>query len=182
MTLHDAARTNDLEALEELVSAGADVDDTHAPAHERPLHVAAREGKEDIARYLLSHGAEVDARDDLLVTPLGYASYYNHLPVIRILVAAGADVNAVDAQGDHPLGAAAWMENVDAVRVLLEAGADASRPLHRFIAGRWMRTVMDIVAYAAGPDRKDALWDLLCEKRPDEVMAWWTGESNRAHP
>ncbi|KAM0435812.1 hypothetical protein ACHAPT_002700 [Fusarium lateritium] len=78
----------------------------------------------NMARMLLSHGADVNARDTELLTPLHSAADYNLEPMVKILLEAGADPNARDYEGTTPLGQAAIVGNMDMIRNLLEHGAD----------------------------------------------------------
>jgi ankyrin repeat protein len=45
---------------------------------------------------LLQRGADVNARNNLQVTPLGKAAVAGHLDAMRVLIAAGADIEALD--------------------------------------------------------------------------------------
>jgi len=58
MAIYDAARS-DLHAAKRAIAAGASVGCRNAPKHKGPVHIAAREGQERIARHLLSMGAQV---------------------------------------------------------------------------------------------------------------------------
>merc|ERR1711963_1192748 len=64
--LHRAARDGDLEAAENLIiQRHADVNaKTNNFFEMTPLHLAARYGHKDVVQLLLSHSAEVDAKDD----------------------------------------------------------------------------------------------------------------------
>ena len=57
-----------------------------------PLHLAAEWGAAEAVAVLLSHNAEVDARDDDEHTPLWYATCKVNEDSIRALINAGADV------------------------------------------------------------------------------------------
>jgi hypothetical protein len=79
-------------------------------------------GYADVARLLLEHGADVNARDDLGDTPLHEAAH-GHVDVVRLLLEHGADVNARDKNGQTPLHeAASW----GVVRLLPDHGADVN--------------------------------------------------------
>ena len=58
---------------------------------ETPLHIAARFNKIEAVAALISHGADVNARDEYGQTPLMRASYQGHAKVVEALLDAGAD-------------------------------------------------------------------------------------------
>ena len=70
-----------------------------------PLHRAAKYGREDIVRLLISRGAEVDARNIEDYTPLHVA---RNCGTVDALLAAGAVVGGVGALGNTPLHMAVY--------------------------------------------------------------------------
>jgi len=72
-------------------------------------------------------GADVNALDDHLRTPLMVAIRFNpHPEIISFLIQSGADVNAKDKAGWTPLMfAARFSANSEVIKILLEKGADA---------------------------------------------------------
>lgn len=58
----------------------------------RPLHLAAEEGNADVAKLLLSHGADVDAEDAGGETPLDHAVSEATAEMIRQHGVSGMDV------------------------------------------------------------------------------------------
>jgi len=117
---------------------------------ETPLHFAARGGHAAVARHLLTHGADVDARDVLELTPLDWAAGSGHREAARLLVARGAapvsifaaacigrrdvlealldaspaSLQATTHRGRTPLHVAVECGSTDAVAFLLDRGAD----------------------------------------------------------
>jgi ankyrin repeat protein len=79
----------------------------------------------DVARLLLEHGADVNARNEHGSAPLHGAAGAGRVDVVRVLLEHGANVGAENCEGKTPLHAAAENERVDVVRVLLEHGANA---------------------------------------------------------
>ncbi|KAF8420895.1 ankyrin repeat-containing domain protein, partial [Tirmania nivea] len=81
------------------VSRGAEVsvdDEVESDSSEyegplRPLHIAAIEGKPQMARALVEHGASVDPGDSKGKTPLYYACAKGNFDVVDVLVEFGAD-------------------------------------------------------------------------------------------
>lgn len=91
-----------------------------------PLGLAAFFGHEAVARWLIDHGAKIDAvsRNAMRVQPLHSACAGNHTGIAHLLLAAGADPNAIQQDSFRPLHAAAQNGNVELVSLLLEYGAD----------------------------------------------------------
>jgi ankyrin repeat protein len=74
-------------------------------------------------RYLLEHGAHVDARDGEGNTPLINATRFSFVEVATYLADHKADVNLGDRNDWTPLMFAAWQDNPDLVSMLLHHGA-----------------------------------------------------------
>ena len=80
---------------------------------ETPLHIAAIFSHYEIAKLLISKGADVSMRNDLGQTPLHQAAYsFSEEPqkirTIELLIAKGADVNARNYAGITPLDLAKY--------------------------------------------------------------------------
>ena len=103
--LHEAAKTNDITALETLIAGGADID-ARDENGQTPLMCALKEHALAAAAVLLiNHGASVAARDfHKNWTPLHYAAYYYRMPdIAELLINHGASVTARDNAGWTPL-------------------------------------------------------------------------------
>jgi ankyrin repeat protein len=152
--LHFAAMHGDLETVRLLVEAGADIDGKGDDYEVGVLGWATCFGRlrEDVAAYLLSHGAELNlwtsialerldevvamigrqpslldsrmTRNQHRRTPLHHAAAKNRAKMVRLLLKLGADPNANDATGATALTTAA-LESAEAVIIndLLAAGA-----------------------------------------------------------
>ena len=80
--------------IEKLLKAGADVNSPNADG-QTALMVVARSGKVEAARVLLSHGADVNAKEQWREqTALIWAAAQNQPAMVKELIAHGADVNA----------------------------------------------------------------------------------------
>lgn len=81
------------EAMRVLVEAGAQLE--NLPHHYTPLAYAAYNNRQRALRYLIDHGARVDAdaHDRIIYvnTPLMMAAIQGHLEIVRMLLRAGAD-------------------------------------------------------------------------------------------
>jgi len=67
-----AAQQGDLESAKILLAAGADINAPH-PEHGSALIIAIASGHEDLARFLIDQGANVNVKDGWGITPLHYA-------------------------------------------------------------------------------------------------------------
>jgi ankyrin repeat protein len=111
------------------------------PGAMTPLLYAARDGRLDLVRTLLTAGADIEGTDANGITPLIIAITNNHPDVARFLIDSGADIKASDWYGRTPLWAAVETRNMDVdnasfvnsidrapflelVQVLLAKGAD----------------------------------------------------------
>lgn len=66
------------------------------PVNDSPLHLAAQFGLTDLAKLLLSHGADVNSLRDwgaYTVTPLHIAASKGHYEIAKLLIGHSADVN-----------------------------------------------------------------------------------------
>ena len=90
-------------------------DDPHVVAAPGALHLMAKRGDVDGARWLLDHGANPSARWahwDAEVTPLHLAILADHPDVARLLLARGADPTIRDTRHDSDaLGWAQFFQN-----------------------------------------------------------------------
>jgi ankyrin repeat protein len=127
-SLHIPASQDDLDEVKLKIEGGTNVDVNDAKG-QTALMYAAETGRIDVVLYLLSQGADVNARSALygLGPILNYAAAANRVEVIEILMARGANIDAVSFPGDNTaLMYAAGTGHIEAVKLLLGKGADAS--------------------------------------------------------
>jgi ankyrin repeat protein len=89
-----------------------------------PLHAAAYSGDIGIAELLLEHGADVNARSELLVSPLHAAAEENHADMVKLLIARGARLDATEAGGYTPLTRVSIKNRTDMIVLLKQNGAE----------------------------------------------------------
>jgi len=92
------------------------------------LHVAAREGDLEKVKRLIEEGADINAKDTALETPLSLAiiSEKNN-DLVKFLIAKGADVNAKTRLGGYLiLHVACGSSPLDVIELLIAKGADVN--------------------------------------------------------
>jgi uncharacterized protein YceK len=88
--LSNAAAQGDLELVQQLLAAGADVNNTDSWGH-TPLISACWAGHKDIVQVLLERGADVKATTPRGWTALRFATKLGHPEMVELLKAAGAE-------------------------------------------------------------------------------------------
>ena len=123
-----AARDGHLECVEQLIGAGADVNNgciAGAFANATPLYAASQNGHAEVVKLLLAPLGSADADKactDDETTPLFIASQEGHAEVVRLLLAppgtADADLGVVLVLG-VVLGGGVWWLELDVAWCLL---------------------------------------------------------------
>ncbi len=124
--IHIAAQKPDLDEARKLVEENPSLVNAKDDSGNTPLHYAARSKKTEVCRFLLEHGANVDAtnkqgRTPLHETALCYAEYSD---AVELLVQHGARMDLRDKRGDTPLHFAAKYGHVTICKFFIERGAD----------------------------------------------------------
>src|SRR6185369_12933214 len=92
------------DTVDALLAARAEV---NAPSRETmkltPLASALAAGHNHIARALIEHGANVNAKGDTDVTPLHTAAARGNIEAATFLLEHGADINATTTDGKKPI-------------------------------------------------------------------------------
>ncbi len=91
-----------------------------------PLGLACYFGHEDIARFLVLKGAEVNvpSNNGFNVFPIHSAVTANNFNITKMLLNAGAYPNVCQKSGVAPLHSAAQLGNIELIILLLEHGAE----------------------------------------------------------
>ncbi len=140
------ARAGDVPAAELLVKAGADVNAVEAWGQQSPLMWAAAQKQPAMVKFLVAHGANVNARGAVRdwqrkvireprpkdmnqggFTPLLYAAREGCIECARELVAGHVDLNLPDPHRVTPLVMALLNLHFDFAAYLIDAGADVNK-------------------------------------------------------
>jgi ankyrin repeat protein len=122
--IFEAARTGNIEKVKEFCSKDPLIVKSKTNAGETPLHIAAVTGKQDIAAYLISNGADLNVKDASNNTPLTNAIRSRSFETVKILVDKGANVNDRGLWNFLPIQVAAEFTSNDIVNYLIDNGAD----------------------------------------------------------
>ena len=124
-----AVLKNDLESVQSLVKAGADIDlqdryiffNSNRKSYWTPLMYAVDKGDLEITRFLIESGANTHLMNQNGWTPLMLAivSPYSHIEIIRLLLASGIDVNFKNQDGWTALMYAAYRGHLGVIRFLI---------------------------------------------------------------
>lgn len=130
-----AARSGCIEIVKRLIEKRAAVDAMDDYTRRTPLLRAADQRHAEVVRYLLAHGASVNAKARFGQTPLtaailgtvfSYGPKGNRDETIQALLLSGADVNLQGKFSWTPLMTAVLRGDADLVRLLISKGADLS--------------------------------------------------------
>ena len=164
-----AALENDVEEVCEYLRRGANIeirtDQVGRPHHNTALVIAGRNNYLDLARLLLSNGADVDSTGGIAGgwSALYVAAYEGHADVARVFLDAGAnpDVGLEHVPSWTPLHEAAYYNNWRIMKVLLTSGANPNiqttrsgwrggAPLHYVFDGTRSGSALAVSVLVAG--------------------------------
>ena len=129
-----ACEEGNLLKVKSMVERGHDVnkkDKKDYGLYRTPLMYAAGEGRFDVVKYLIIHGADLNKTNDYEQTALHYASGYGHLNVVELLLSKGAGIDVEDEDGHTPLMLAAETKQSDSLWVVFGEVEDCMQSLHQ---------------------------------------------------
>lgn len=122
-----AASSGNLSVVKKAVKDDLDLA-THTDCNKLTLlHNATASNHTEMAKFLLSQGADAEAVTKDNVTPLHMAAQNDNVEIIKMLLAYGAKVNAMDLNGLTPLDVAEKMDRTKAVEYLKKHGGHAGK-------------------------------------------------------
>ncbi|KAF7939835.1 hypothetical protein EAE99_001640 [Botrytis elliptica] len=150
--LHKAARKGHVEIVKQLVSVQPSLIEIPYEEHfnKTALHIAIDRRHEGVIRALIEAGADVNASDELSLTPLMKVVVDNLPDAIDLLIEKGAHVDAKGFREHAALSMAANAGNIVAVKKLLAAGAEVD-------AGKDTYSGTALVRAASSGHKNDAL-------------------------
>lgn len=120
---HFAAR-GDLAKVRDLLAAGTDPNERNNSGW-TALHKLGIDGAPEMARFLVQHGADLEAADSLQETPLIKACTFGNKKLVPVLIELGANINHAAKERHTALWyAISSMKDLGTVRLLIEHGAD----------------------------------------------------------
>jgi len=128
ISLFEAAAAGKFDVVAHLVYQHPEAINYYAEDGFTPLGLACYFGHDEIARFLVLKGADVNlpSNNGFRVYPLHSAVAGNYTGIARMLIDNNAQVNVKQQAGATALHSAAQNGNVDLLILLLEHGADAN--------------------------------------------------------
>lgn len=152
VSLHAVCEVGDCVQAQELIDAGADIDEQNFPDGWTPLHTAVCHGHKSLVELLLTNHASTEIQDSRGHTPLHTAVMSDEYEIAEILLNHAACIEAQNNRGFTPLHEAACDGNMSMVELLLKRNAcvhaqakNKQTPLHCAAAAGHDQTLQSLV-------------------------------------
>lgn len=152
-----AVRDGSLRVVNLLLAQNKTQIEARTKQDESALMMAALSGNEELARTLMTKGADVNKTG---WTPLHYAATKGHIKIIKLLLEKSAYIDAESPNKSTPLMMAAMYGTFDAVKLLIDEGADV------LLKNELNLTALDFARQASRPDSAALLLKTVEAKRP----------------
>jgi len=133
-----AAAKGNLEAIQQHLAAGDDVNAKAPSIGITPLMAAAITGQHDAAELLLAKGAKPDIKNNEGSTALHMAAFFAHSEIVKALVAKGASASARNARSETPLDTVSgvWSEELKGVYLAIGGALKLELDLEKIKSAR----------------------------------------------
>jgi ankyrin repeat protein len=158
--IQKAVIKGDLNKVLELLKDHPDLLEEKNNLGQTPLMVAVNHSQLEIAELLLAKGANVNARDAQMRTPVILAlPVYNHGKMMTLLIAKGADVGLEDKWKMSALAYAAQKGQLEDAKILIAKGASVNvitgaSPLYFAVMGTHREMVEYLLSHGADANYK----------------------------
>jgi len=115
-SIHRSARQGEIEYIIQHIKAGTDVNEINNSNGQIALHYAAIHNHNEIIKILIDSGSNIDARDNLDMTPLHLAALGGHKKIVKILINSGALINPINLHGNTPIDLAIKQFEIDSLK------------------------------------------------------------------
>ena len=122
--LFNAIEKGSLEEMNSAVNLGADVNAEGKMPGITPLMQASADNRLEVMKFLIKHGANIDATDIFGGTALIHATLNGHTEAVELLLKHGADAGIKDIAGNTALAQAVLKGHECLVKTLLKHGVN----------------------------------------------------------
>ncbi|WP_051396236.1 ankyrin repeat domain-containing protein [Ignatzschineria larvae DSM 13226] len=119
---HQAAQTGDLEAIQQYLQAGGDINALNR-TEESAILIAAKHQQYDVVQFLIEQGADINLQDQICFNPFLWGCIHNDLKLVEMMLNAGADLKRLTRFGGVGITPAAEKGHLEMVQLLLEKSA-----------------------------------------------------------
>ena len=103
LDIHAATVLGDLDAIQQHILAGSDLDEREPSMNSTPLISASVFGKTEVARALIEAGADVNLQNNEGSTALHTAAFLCRTEIVEMLLENGADKDLRNVYGSTPI-------------------------------------------------------------------------------